>query len=75
MSHNIFEMVQAGCTYVGCNQGDCYPQEFLPELLTAWQLGKFPYDRLVRTYAAKEVEQAAKDVHSGKTVKAVLVWD
>ncbi|EXJ92819.1 hypothetical protein A1O3_01373 [Capronia epimyces CBS 606.96] len=75
VSHNIFEMVQAGCSYIGCNQGDCYPQEFSPELLTAWQLGKFPYDRLIRTYPAKEMEQAAKDMRSGKTVKAVLLWD
>ncbi|KAJ4616417.1 hypothetical protein HRR85_003269 [Exophiala dermatitidis] len=75
VSHNMFEMVQAGCSYIGCNQGDCYPQDFLPELLTAWQLGKFPYDRLIRTYPAKDVERAARDVYSGKTVKAVLLWD
>lgn len=71
----MFEMVQAGVSYVGCNQGDCYPQEFLPELLTAYQLGKFPYDHLIRTYPAREMERAAKDMHSGATVKPVLLWD
>jgi aryl-alcohol dehydrogenase len=68
-------MVNAGCSYVGCNQGDCFPQEFLPMLLAANQQGKFPYDQLIKTYPAKDIEQAAKDIHSGKTVKAVLLWD
>lgn len=71
----MFEMVNSGCSYIGCNQGDCYPQEFLPDLLTANELGKFPYDQLIRTYAAKDIDKAAKDVLSGKTVKAVLLWD
>ncbi|KAI1618149.1 aryl-alcohol dehydrogenase [Exophiala viscosa] len=74
-SANMFEMVNTGCTYVGCNQGDCYPQEFLPKLLGAQQSGKFPYDQLIKTYPAKDIEQAAHDIHSGKTVKAVLLWD
>ncbi|KAJ9609712.1 hypothetical protein H2200_006040 [Cladophialophora chaetospira] len=74
-SANIFELVNAGVSYVGCNQGDCYPQEFLPKLLTANQQGKFPYDQLIKTYSAKKIEEAAHDIHSGKTVKAVLVWD
>lgn len=71
----MFEMVNSGCTYVGCNQGDCYPQEFLPELLAAQQRGKFPYDQVISTYPARDVELAAEDIHGGKTVKAVLLWD
>ncbi|KIW32473.1 uncharacterized protein PV07_04018 [Cladophialophora immunda] len=74
-SLNMFEMVNAGCSYVGCNQGDCYPQEFLPRLLAAHQEGRFPYDQLIKTYRAKDIEKAAHDIHSGTTVKAVLVWD
>lgn len=71
----MFEMVNSGCSYIGCNQGDCYPQEFLPKLLTAHHSGKYPYDQLIKTYPARELEQAAKDIHGGKTVKAVLLWD
>jgi aryl-alcohol dehydrogenase len=72
---NTFEAVQAGCSYIGCNQGDAYPQEFLPYLLSKNEEGKFPYDKLIRTYPAKEMAQAAKDILGGKTVKAVLLWD
>jgi aryl-alcohol dehydrogenase len=72
---NTFEAVQAGCSYIGCNQGDSYPQEFLPYLLAKHEEGKFPYDKLIKTYPAKEVDKAVKDVLSGKTVKAVLLWN
>ncbi|KAH0837240.1 hypothetical protein AYO21_11608 [Fonsecaea monophora] len=74
-SLNVFEMVNAGCTYIGCNQGDCYPPEFLPRLLAAHYEGLFPYDQLIKTYSAKDIEKAARDVLSGDTVKAVLLWE
>jgi len=71
----MFEMVNAGCAYVGCNQGDCYPQEFLPRMLAANQSGSFPYHELNKSYPAREMENAAKDILSGQTIKAVLIWD
>jgi len=72
---NTFEAVQSGCSYIGCNQGDAYPQEFLPYLLEKHAEGKFPYDKLIQTYPAKELDKAAKDALSGKTVKPVLIWE
>jgi len=71
----MFEMVQSGCSYIGCNQGDCFPQEFLPRLLAANELGVFPYDHLIKTYPARKLEKAAHDISNGTTVKAVLIWD
>lgn len=72
---NLFEMVQAGCSYVGCQQGDCFPQEFIPMLLEANAEGKFPYERLIKTYPVKEFAQAMEDMESGKVIKPVLLWD
>lgn len=72
---NLFEMVQAGCSYVGCQQGDCYPQEFLPMLLDANAEGKFPYERLIQTYPVKQFAKAMEDMESGKVIKPVLLWD
>ncbi|KAK5074926.1 hypothetical protein LTR64_001131 [Lithohypha guttulata] len=72
---NLFELVQAGCTYIGTQQGDAYPRELVPRLITAYNEGKFPYDKLTRTYPAKDVEQAILDMRSGKTIKPVLLWD
>ncbi|KAK6366204.1 uncharacterized protein PV06_00680 [Exophiala oligosperma] len=74
-SYNIFEMVNSGCSYIGCCEGNCFPPEFLPRLLAANQAGRFPFHDLIKTYAAKEMGQVIDDIHSGKTVKAVLLWD
>jgi hypothetical protein len=30
---------------------------------------------MIKTYPARDIAQAADDIHSGKTVKAVLLWD
>ncbi|RMZ78767.1 hypothetical protein DV738_g3694, partial [Chaetothyriales sp. CBS 135597] len=64
-----FESVLAGLSYVGCNQGDAYPQDFLPLLLRASAEGKFPYDDLIRTYPAREMQVAADDMLQGRTLK------
>jgi aryl-alcohol dehydrogenase len=54
--------------------GSCYPQEFIPILVEAWQGGKFPFTDLIVRYPAVDMNTAAKDVQSGKVIKAVLVW-
>lgn len=74
-SFNIFEMVNAGCSYIGCNQGNCYPPDFLPRLLEANKEGRFPYDKLIKIYDAPDVNTAIEDIKSGITVKAVLKWN
>ncbi|RMD42267.1 hypothetical protein DV735_g2848, partial [Chaetothyriales sp. CBS 134920] len=70
-----FEAVLAGLSYVGCNQGDAYPQDFLPLLLRASAEGKFPYEELIKTYPAREMRVAADDMLQGRTLKPVLLWD
>lgn len=72
---NLFEMVTNGCSYIGCQQGDAYPQDFLPKLIEAQNAGNFPYDKLVKTYSAKDFARAIKDMQHGRTIKPVLLWD
>ena len=59
---------------MGCAMGSCYPQDFIPMLVEAWQGGKFPFTDLIAKYPAEEMNNAVKDVLSGKVIKAVLVW-
>jgi aryl-alcohol dehydrogenase len=70
-----FEAVQAGLQYFGCNQGDAYPQEFLPKLLKANEEGRFAYDEMIKKYPAKEINKAGSDMMEGITIKPVLLWD
>lgn len=70
----MFNTVNSGRSYVGSCMGNCYPQEFIPRLITAWSEGKFPFTELIRGYPAQNVETAIKEVLDGTAVKAVLTW-
>ena len=71
----IFDTVNSGRSYVGCCMGNCYPQEFIPMLVAAWQEGKFPFTDLIKTYPARDMNIAAHEVLKGSVVKAVLIWE
>jgi Zn-dependent alcohol dehydrogenase len=44
-------------------------------MVKAWQEGKYPFDELIKTDPAREMEKAARDTHNGTTIKEVFVWD
>lgn len=54
--------------------GDGTPP-FLRTLVDHHRHGRFPVDKLVRTYPFLDIEEAAADAHSGATVKPVLTFE
>ncbi|MET8053443.1 hypothetical protein ABZU75_38260 [Streptosporangium sp. NPDC005286] len=48
-------------------------QIFIPELISLWWQGRFPFDRLIRTYPLGEINDAERDSLSGATIKPVLL--
>lgn len=62
-----------GQTVRGIIEGDSNPREFIPELIEAYEAGRFPFDRLIRTYPFADINQAVADHERGDGVKAVLV--
>ena len=42
-------------------------------MLSLYEAGLFPFDKLITTYPFDQIEQAIADTASGKAVKAVLV--
>ena len=54
-------------------EGSAVPQVFIPELISYWQRGLFPFDRLLRTYALDDINQAEADSLSGATIKPVML--
>ena len=70
----VLEMpvIQEGRTIRGCIQGDSDVQSFLPELITRFQEGQLPVDRLVRHYEHDAINEAVDDMLAGTTIKAVL---
>ncbi|GAB4390582.1 MAG: NAD(P)-dependent alcohol dehydrogenase [Thermodesulfovibrionales bacterium] len=59
----------------GVIQGDSVPQSFIPRLIALWRAGRFPFDRLIKTYGFKDINRAVRDVRRGGTIKAVLVME
>ena len=51
---------------IGVIEGDSYPPDFIPKLIAMHQEGKFPIDRLCKTYPASELKQAIHDMHNGQ---------
>ncbi|MBM9468164.1 NAD(P)-dependent alcohol dehydrogenase [Nakamurella leprariae] len=55
------------------NLGGGVPQVFVPRLIELWRHGRFPFDKLVRTYPLDDINTAEADSLSGATVKPVLL--
>jgi aryl-alcohol dehydrogenase len=69
-----FEMpfLQNGRTVRGVIQGDSVPQEFIPLLVDHIVAGRFPVDKMITFYPLAEINRAAEESASGKTIKPVL---
>ena len=55
------------------SEGNGIPDLFIPELLRYYREGRYPVDRLIRTYPFEEINKAFTDSLSGKVIKAVLL--
>ena len=64
--------LQDGRTVRGVIQGWSEPKVFLPQLVDLMMDGKFPADRLMTFYPLAEINRAADDAASGRTIKPVL---
>ncbi|WQF88422.1 Putative alcohol dehydrogenase, zinc-type, GroES-like superfamily, NAD(P)-binding domain superfamily [Colletotrichum destructivum] len=68
------EFLLANKKYIGVIEGDANPSDFIPRLIAMHQNGKFPIDRLAKFYPAAELNQAMRDMASGKVIKPVIQW-
>ncbi|MEM9428580.1 MAG: NAD(P)-dependent alcohol dehydrogenase [Pseudomonadota bacterium] len=57
----------------GIIEGDSVPRSFIPELVALWKSGRFPFDKLIKTYRLEDIEEAVRASESGEVVKAVLI--
>jgi aryl-alcohol dehydrogenase len=72
--HASFEMplLQNGRTVRGVIQGWSHPGTFLPRLVDLMMAGKLPAERMMTFYDLGDINHAAEDATSGKTIKPVL---
>ncbi|MEM1073747.1 MAG: NAD(P)-dependent alcohol dehydrogenase, partial [Pseudomonadota bacterium] len=57
----------------GIVEGDSVPRSFIPELVALWKTGRFPFDKLIKTYKLADIEDAIHATETGDVVKAVLI--
>jgi len=64
-----------GRSVVGVTEGDSDPESFIPLLASLHRQGRFPLDKIVKTYPFRDINQAAADARKGETIKPVLLFD
>ncbi len=69
---DVNTILTGGRVVRGIVEGDSVPDVFLPRLVALHQQGRFPVERLMTFYDFDEIDRAAHDAESGKTIKAVL---
>lgn len=69
---DINGVLALGRTVRGIVEGDSVPDVFLPALVSLWEQGRFPADRLMTTYDFDEIERAAHEAEEGHVIKPVL---
>lgn len=73
MTLDLLPVMQLGRQVQGIVEGNSVPRVFIPQLLELRRAGRFPLEKLVRTYPFHALETAVSDTTSGQAVKAVLV--
>ncbi|RYY25359.1 MAG: NAD(P)-dependent alcohol dehydrogenase [Sphingomonadales bacterium] len=69
----INQIMAKGLSIRGVCEGDSDPQQFIPELIEHWRSGRFPFDRMIRTFRLDEINEAVEVLESGAAIKAVLL--
>jgi aryl-alcohol dehydrogenase len=53
-------------------EGDSVPETFIPQLIDLYRRGIFPFDRMAKYYELSQMNEAAADSESGKTIKPII---
>jgi len=59
----------------GVIEGDADPADFVPRLLELHAAGKFPFDRLIKTFPFSEINEAIAAADAGDVIKPVLTFE
>lgn len=75
LSINLASVITFGHQIKGIIEGDSDIETFIPYLVDLHTAGKFPFDRMIRTFPLSEINAAVKAHHDGSCIKAVLIPD
>jgi aryl-alcohol dehydrogenase len=69
------QMFLTGRGTIGVIEGEVVPQLFIPQMITLYKQGRFPFDKMIKFYDAKDINQAVADSEKGTTIKPVIRFD
>ena len=72
---DIHTHVCASKVYIGITEGDSNPPELLPFLIREYESGRFPVDRIAKTFGLGKFEEAIQAMESGEVIKPIIVFD
>lgn len=73
VTYNIMGDIMAESKVVaGVIEGDAIPQLFIPKLIKYYQKGLFPFDKLIKFYDFKDINQAFADSADGSVIKPII---
>jgi len=61
-----------GRTIMSTIEGNADPQTFVPYLVSLYQQGQLPIDKIMKVYDFRDINKAAHDSESGATIKPIL---
>jgi aryl-alcohol dehydrogenase len=67
-----FSLVNGGQRIQGFVEGNSVPEVYIPQLVELYRTGRFPFDKLIKTYPFERINEAVNDQETGQTIKAVL---
>lgn len=70
---DVLDAIVKGPRIIGVNQGRSVPRVVIPALVDHFLSGRMPFDKLIRTYPLADINDAIHDMHSGATIKPVLL--
>lgn len=69
---DVNDLLLSGKSVIGIIEGNSVPKKFIPQLVSLYQKGQFPFDKLVKFYDFKDINQAVADSQKGITLKPIL---
>ena len=69
---DVNDLLLANKTITGVVEGDSIPRVFIPQLISLYKEGKFPFDKLVKFYNFEDINQAVADSKNGTTIKPII---
>jgi aryl-alcohol dehydrogenase len=73
LSINLASLITYGHRIHGIIEGDSDLDGFIPELVELYRAGRFPFDKLIRTFPLDRINEAVAAQARGDCVKAVLI--